>query len=88
MPPMYNPPHPGEALREDILPTFRLSIQGLAKRLGCPLNLLASVMQCNAPITNELALQLESADLGRASHWIALQAAYDSWQAQQKSPQQ
>lgn len=85
MPPMHNPPHPGETLREDILPALELPIQSLAKRLGCPRNLLASVMKCDAPITNELALQLESAGLGRAGHWIALQAAYDSWQAQQKA---
>lgn len=85
MHPMHNPPHPGETLREDVLPALELSIQGLAKRLSYPMPLLAKVMRCDAPITNELALQLDSAGLGRAGHWIALQAAYDSWRAQKKA---
>lgn len=87
MPPMQNPPHPGEALREDILPALKLSTQSLAKRLSYPLSQLTSVLQCIAPVTNELAAQLELAGLGRAKHWMAQQAAYDLWQKQQKSPQ-
>jgi addiction module HigA family antidote len=84
---MHNPPHPGEALREDILPALKLSTQSLAKRLGCPLSQLTPVLQCIAPVTNELAAQLELAGLGRADQWIAQQAAYDLWQEQQKSSQ-
>lgn len=86
--PMYNPPHPGESLREDVLPALELTATSLAKRLGCPPSLLSAVLQCRAPITDDLALQLELAGLGRASNWIAQQAAYDLWHTQQKSPQQ
>ncbi|WP_244918587.1 HigA family addiction module antitoxin [Ectopseudomonas mendocina] len=87
MPPMHNPPHPGEALREDIVPALKLSTQDFAMRLNYPLNQLRPVLQCLAPLTIELATQLELAGLGRAGHWMAQQAAYDLWQEQQKSPQ-
>lgn len=85
--PMHNPPHPGEALREDMLPALGLTAVSLAKRLGCSPSRLSAVMLCSAPISHELAVQLEFAGLGRASNWLAQQAAYDRWQTQQKSPQ-
>lgn len=42
---MHNPPHPGEALREDVLPEMKLSVTALAKHLGysrgnCPRSLM------------------------------------------------
>jgi len=84
--PMHKPPHPGESLREDILPALELTAASLAKRIGCPPRSLSAVMLCQAPVSNELAAQLELAGLGRAGHWLAQQAAYDLWQEQQKSP--
>lgn len=72
--PMHNPPHPGEVLREDILPALGLTAASLAKRLDCSPSLLSAVMLCSAPISHELAVQLEFAGLGRASHWLAQQA--------------
>lgn len=84
--PMHNPPHPGEALREDVLPALGLTAVSLAKRLGCSPSTLSAVLLCRTPISHELAAQLEFAGLGRAGHWLAQQAAYERWQAQQKSP--
>jgi len=31
---MFNPPHPGETLREDVLPALNLKIAALARHLG------------------------------------------------------
>ena len=31
---MYNPPHPGETLRDDVLPALELTITEAAKQLG------------------------------------------------------
>lgn len=31
---MLNPPHPGESIREDILPALDLSVTAAAKQLG------------------------------------------------------
>jgi len=31
---MYNPPHPGETLREDVLPALGLTVAEAARQLG------------------------------------------------------
>jgi addiction module HigA family antidote len=85
--PMHNPPRLGEYLLEDALPAPGLAVASLAKRIDGPPRSLSTVMLCHAPVSHELDAQLELAVPGRASHWLAQQAAYDLWQAQQKSPQ-
>lgn len=79
--PMNNPPHPGEALREDVLPALAITAAELAKRLDCSIEQLSNVMKCRAPITVDLAVRLETAGLGAARVYLAEQAAYDLWQA-------
>jgi addiction module HigA family antidote len=32
--PMHNPPHPGETLRDDVLPALGLSVTAAAEHLG------------------------------------------------------
>lgn len=78
---MNNPPHPGEALREDVFPALAITVAELAKLLDCSLEQLSSVINCETPITADLAVRLEAADLGAANIYLAEQAAYDLWQA-------
>jgi addiction module HigA family antidote len=82
--PLHNPPHPGETLREDVLPTLKLSITALAKHLGYSRVQLSSILHGRYAITADLAWRLELAGLGKASMWLARQSAYDLWQAQHK----
>jgi addiction module HigA family antidote len=82
--PLHNPPHPGETLREDVLPTLKLSITALAKHLGYSRVQLSSILHGKYVITADLAWRLELAGLGKASMWLARQSAYDLWQAQLK----
>jgi len=81
---MFNPPHPGEALREDVLPALGLSITTLATHLGYSRGQLSTVLNCRAAISADLAWRLEMAGLGSARMYLAEQAAYDLWQAQQR----
>lgn len=81
--PMHNPPHPGEALREDMLPALGMTEAEFAKHLGYPAERLAAVLSCGNPISTGLAQCLELAELGLASLWLAEQAAYDLWQSKQ-----
>lgn len=82
---MHNPPHPGETLREDILPALSLSVTEAAKQLGVTRGTLSKVLNCRAGISPEMALRIESwlgiENGGSADLWIAQQAAYDLWQA-------
>ena len=84
---MYNPLHPGEILRDDVLPALELTITEAAKQLGVTRAALSRVLNGKAAISPEMALRLESwlgiENGGRADLWITQQAAYDLWQARQ-----
>ena len=84
---MYNPPHPGETLREDVLPALSLTVTAAAKQLGVTRAALSRVLNGKAAISPEMALRIEGwlgvENGGRADTWIAQQAAYDLWQARQ-----
>lgn len=82
--PMHNPPHPGDLLREDVLPAINMTITALAEHLGYSRGQLSSVMNCHAAITADLALRLELAGLGNGRHWLAMQSAFDFWQAEHR----
>ena len=82
---IYNPPHPGETLREDVLPTLGLTVTDAAAQLGVTRAALSRVLNCRAAISPEMALRLEGwlgvENGGRADLWISQQASYDLWQA-------
>jgi addiction module HigA family antidote len=82
---MFNPPHPGETLREDVLPELGLTVTQAAEQLGVTRTALSRVLNGHAGISPEMALRLEGwlgvENGGRADLWIAQQAAYDLWQA-------
>lgn len=84
---MYNPPHPGLTLRDDVLPALRLQVGEAASQLGVDRTTLSKVINGRAAISPAMALRLERW-LGRdrggaAEQWLAQQTAYDLWQARQ-----
>ncbi|WP_140920019.1 HigA family addiction module antitoxin [Limnobaculum xujianqingii] len=81
---MYDPPHPGEAVRLDVLPAIGLSITALAEHLGYSRSHLSAVLNSRAPISADLAHRLELAGLGQARQYLTEQVAYDLWQAKQR----
>lgn len=83
---LHNPPHPGEALREDVLPALQMTVAGLARHLGYSRGWLSAVLHCRAAVSADLALRLELAGLGAARVYLAEQAAYDLWQARKREP--
>jgi addiction module HigA family antidote len=83
---MHNPPHPGETLRDDVLPALGLSVTDAAVQLGVTRAALSRVLNGRAGISPEMALRLERwlgvEHGGRAGVWLGMQAAYDLWNAQ------
>ena len=82
---MHNPPHPGETLRDDVLPALNLSVTQVAAQLNVTRASLSRVLNGRAAISPEMALRLEGwlgvKNGGRADLWIAQQAAFDLWKA-------
>ncbi len=81
---MHNPPHPGEALREDVLPDIKMTVAALARHLGYSRVQLSRVLHGRSAISADLAVRLELAGIGKAHMWLGRQSAYDLWQAQHK----
>ena len=84
---MFNPPHPGETLREDVLPALNLTVTQAAAELGINRVTLSRVLNGKAAISIDLALRLEAwLDGPSAQSWLKGQLAYDLWQAREKRP--
>jgi addiction module HigA family antidote len=85
---MFNPPHPGLTLRDDVLPALGLSITEAAEQLGVARVTLSRMLNGRAGISPEMALRIEAwlgvERGGDARLWLAEQSAYDVWQAEQK----
>ncbi len=85
---MFNPPHPGETLREDILPALGLTVTEAARQLGVTRTALSRVLNGRAGISPEMARRIEAwlgRDRGgRAEVWLGMQMDYDLWLAEQK----
>jgi len=80
---MNNPPHPGEFVYFTYMEPFGLSCRFLASRLGVTESALSRILKQQSGVNPEMALRL-SAVLGRSPEsWLALQDAYDLWQARQ-----
>ena len=83
--PLKRPPiHPGEILREDVLPALGLSISEAARRLGVSRQQLHRVLACTHPITTEMALRLGKFAGNGPTLWLRLQQAYDLWHAERR----
>lgn len=71
------PMHPGELLREEILPVTGLSKTALAARLRISRQSLYDVLNEIQPVTPNMALRLGRLFGNSAAFWLNLQAAYD-----------
>jgi addiction module HigA family antidote len=85
---MFNPPHPGLTLRDDVLPALGLNVTQAAQQLDVSRVALSRVLNGRAAISPEMALRIEAwlgvERGGDARVWLALQSAYDMWQAEQR----
>jgi len=79
---MHNPPHPGAVL-ETVLEETPISIAEAARKLNLSRGFLSSVVNCRKPVRADLAVRLERAGLSTARFWLAMQAGYDQWEAEQ-----
>ena len=85
---MFNPPHPGLTLRNDVLPALGLTVTEAAVQLDVSRVALSRLLNGRAAISPEMALRIEAwlgvARGGEARLWLAEQIAYDVWQAKQR----
>jgi addiction module HigA family antidote len=69
--------HPGELLREDIVPALGRSRVEIARLLGVSRQTLHAILTERAPVTPEMALRLGKLCGNGPELWLALQTRYD-----------
>jgi antitoxin HigA-1 len=78
---MHAPPHPGEILRDDVLPGLALTVTEAAKQLRVTRVALSRILHGKAAVSPDMALRL-AAWLGTSAEvWLRMQVAYDLWRA-------
>ena len=83
--PLKRPPiHPGEILREDVLPALGLSVSEAARRLGISRQQLHRVLACTHPITTEMALRIGKFAGNSPGLWLRMQQAYNLWHVEHR----
>jgi addiction module HigA family antidote len=83
--PVQSPPvHPGEILREDVLPALRLSVTEAARQLGVARQTLHRIIAGRAAVTPEMAVRLGKFCGNGPGLWLRLQQTYDLWHAERR----
>jgi len=81
---MYNPPHPGEFIKEIYITPHGISIRKVAESLGVSPSTLNRLLNSESNISPEMALRLSKA-LGRSPEsWLAMQDQYNLWHARKR----
>ncbi len=71
------PTHPGEILREDVLPALGISKAEIARNLRVSRQQLYDILGEKKPVTPQMALRLAKLLSTSAESWLRMQHAYD-----------
>lgn len=75
--PMFNPPHPGEFIRTEIIEPLGLSVTAAAKILRVSRPALSSLLNGKADLSGDMALRIEKAFGPKMDTLMRMQSAYE-----------
>jgi addiction module HigA family antidote len=78
------PTHPGEMLREDFMPDYRLTASSLAAALGVSRQTVNELLRERRAITPTMALRLSRLFGNSPEFWLNAQQARDIWQSEKR----
>ncbi|CAA2143726.1 MULTISPECIES: HigA family addiction module antitoxin [Methylobacterium] len=81
--PARMPTHPGEILRDDILPALNMPVSTAARHLGVTRQALHRVLAGTTGVSPEMALRLGKFCGNGPDVWLRMQAAHDLWHVAQ-----
>jgi len=82
--PNRKPTHPGEVLREDVLPAMHETVTGFARRVNMSRQSIHAILSGRRAISPEAALRIGKVVGNGARIWLAMQMEFDLWQAEEK----
>ena len=77
------PVHPGEIIREDILPEAGLSVTATARALGVSRQMVHDILAGRKPLSAVMCLKVSRLFGSSPEFWMRLQAEYDLKKAAQ-----
>jgi addiction module HigA family antidote len=80
--PAFEPTHPGEILREDVLPALKMTVKDAAAELGVSRQMLHNLLRGTAAVSPEMALRLGKFCGNGPDLWLGMQQAHDLWHAE------
>jgi addiction module HigA family antidote len=78
------PTHPGEVLREDVLPALGLSVSEAARQLRVSRQTLHRILAGTSAVTPEMAVRLGKFCGNGPGLWLRMQEAHDLWYAERR----
>ncbi|NJL26822.1 MAG: HigA family addiction module antidote protein [Thermoanaerobaculia bacterium] len=78
------PVHPGELLRDVVMPALRLSVSEAARQLRISRQSLHRLLVCKHGITPEMAVRLGKFCGNGPGLWLRMQQSYDLWHVERK----
>jgi addiction module HigA family antidote len=82
------PTHPGELLREEIMPAARLTQEELARRLGVSRRTINEIVGEKRSVSADMAHRLARFFDTTPELWLGLQQDVDLWKARQAADQE
>ena len=80
---MYNPPHPGEILKEEVVGAAGITVAEAARQLRVSRVTLSRILNGKSAITAAMAIRLSVWLKTSPDVWMNLQTQYDLWRARQ-----
>ena len=81
--PKRKPTHPGETLREDVLPALEMTQGEFAKRLGVSRLTVSELLHGKRALSPDMAVRIAKLTNTSPESWMQMQAAVDLWELEQ-----
>lgn len=79
------PTHPGEVLREDVLPSLKMTQGELARRLGVSRLSVSELLHGRRALSADMAVRIGRLTSTTAESWLRMQTAVDLWDLERNS---
>ena len=76
------PTHPGEMLRDDVLPALGVSVAAFARAIGVSRQTVHAILRGDKGITPTMALRIGKFVGNGPGLWLRMQQAHDLWVAE------
>ena len=78
--PKRKPTHPGEMLREDVLPALKMTQAELARRLGVSRLSVSELLHEKRALSPDMAIRIATLTNTTPESWLRMQQALDLWE--------